>query len=82
MKTHDPGGHGDVSEIFAYIAIDKDGKCGLCGAITTALISTPLIGMTRKDMHKYELIVREIRKSTKKNIELIRYIKAETIDET
>ena len=80
MIIIDPGGHGDPSEIYAYVVIDEDGKSGICAAMTP-MGPAPFVGMTRMDMKKWKPFVNEMRSKTKKSIKLIHYTAIETIEE-
>lgn len=69
--------HGDTSELYAYVAIES-GKAGIC-AVLTANGLVPMIGMTLPDMAKFSIGVRALRQETTKDVQLIKYVKAEVI---
>lgn len=76
----DASGHGTHHELYAYIAIDNNGQSGICAA-STPLGMSPLVGMTRKDMAKWQPYAESIRQQTDKHILLVRYQDVEVIDE-
>jgi hypothetical protein len=79
----DRDGHGDPEEIYAYIAIDKDGKSGILAEITQ-LGLTAFVGATVDDVNRWKPIVDRMRNDIKKipgkKIQLIRYKAEEVID--
>lgn len=79
-KVIDFDGHGTHHELFAYISIDEKGQSGICAA-TTPMGLTPLVGMTRKNMDKYNPYVESIRSQTDKHVLLVRYELVEIIEE-
>ena len=80
MELIDLDGHGEQSEMYAYIAIDKNGKSGICAGFT-GLGASPFVGMTREDVKRWKPMVEEIRRETDKEIKLVRYTAAEIIED-
>ncbi len=76
----DANGHGDHHEMYAYISVDKNGLSSICAA-STPLSMSPLVGMTRKDMDKWQPYAEAMRQQTDKHILLVRYQDVEVIDE-
>lgn len=75
---HDIDGHGEESEMFAFLSIDEKGRSGIM-AVSGPLGVTPCIGMTLADMDRYRPAIESVRNETDKTVKLVRYTKAEEI---
>ena len=77
----DLDGSGDPTEIFAYIAIDRNEKSGICAGDTPSGF-LPFVGSTRESMKKWKPYISEIKElGTDKKIELVKFKAAEVIKE-
>ncbi len=79
VELIDLDGHGNPTELFAYIAIDDQGKAGICAG-DTPLGFLPFVSMTLEDMKKWKPYMKELRKTGKK-MKLTKFSAVEVIKE-
>lgn len=76
----DADGHGDPTEMFAYIAIDDQGQAGICAG-DTPMGFLPFVGMTREDVKRWKPYIDLIKKETGRKVELTRFKAVEVVEE-
>jgi len=70
--------HGCPDQIFAFVAVDSEGKSGICAGLTPLGVA-PMVGMTISDMEKWVPSAHAVSVQTDKLVQLIRYESAEII---